>query len=113
MCGTRRRFCVGVAVGHDDEAQNADFWRGDVPVQSVRVVPMGAPCPLVRVGVLAHRCGGAETDEIETMTAGGLDAGRPVSPGPHWRVSALPGGEILPGTTAIGMAPRRSTAVPG
>ena len=52
MCGARRRFCVGVAVGHDDEAQNADFWRGDVAVQSIRVVPMGAPCPLVRVGVL-------------------------------------------------------------
>src|SRR5438132_450505 len=89
MCGACHRFCVGVAVGHDDEAQNADFWRGDVAVQSVRVVPMGAPCPLVRVGVLAHRCGGAETDEIEAMTAGVLDAGRRVSRVPQWRIGLL------------------------
>src|SRR5215831_16992075 len=89
MCGARRRFCVGVAVGHDDEAQNADFWRGNVAVQSIRVVPMGAPCPSVRVGVLAHRCRGAETDEIKAMPAGIFDAGRRVSRVPQWRIGLL------------------------
>jgi len=89
MCGARRRFCVGVAVGHDDEAQNADFWRGNVAVQSIRVVPMYAPCPSVRVGVLAHRCRGAETDEIKAMPAGIFDAGRRVSRVPQWRIGLL------------------------
>jgi hypothetical protein len=65
------------------------FWRGDVAVQSIRVVPMGAPCPLVRVGVLAHRCGGAETDEIEAMPAGVLDAGRRVGRVPQWWIGLL------------------------
>src|SRR6516162_980039 len=50
---------------------------------------MGAPYPSVRVGVLAHRCGGAETNEIEAMPAGVLDAGRRVSRVPQWRIGLL------------------------
>src|ERR1700733_13418516 len=68
----RERFLIG--FGDDDLAHNADLRRRDMTVKSARIVPVQLPRSPIRINVLAHCRGWAQSDEIEAVPGSKSDA---------------------------------------